>query len=75
MRYLKNVGRTNAARKGQAMSGFSRRQMIRGALLGTATVSLRRLAEAQQPVPEVTRAGTPDSAIILPGGVAVEHLG
>jgi len=55
------------------MSGFSRRQMIRGALLGTAAVSLRGLAEAQQPVPEVTRAGTPDSAIIPPGGVAVEQ--
>jgi len=55
------------------MSGFSRRQMIRGALLGTAAVSLRGLAEAQQPVPEMTRAGTPDSAIIPPGGVAVEQ--
>jgi inosine-uridine nucleoside N-ribohydrolase len=55
------------------MSGFSRRQMIRGALLGTAAVSLRGLAEAQQPVPEVTRAGMPDSAIIPPGGVAVEQ--
>jgi len=47
--------------------------MIRGALLGTAAVSLRGLAEAQQPVPEMTRAGTPDSAIIPPGGVAVEQ--
>ena len=54
------------------MSGFSRRQMMRGALLGVAAVGIRRLAEAQQPVPEVTRAGALDSAIIPPSGVLVE---
>jgi inosine-uridine nucleoside N-ribohydrolase len=59
--------------KGQAMSGFSRRQIVRGALLGAATLGIRRLVEAQQPVPPVTRAGTPESAIIPPGGVAIEQ--
>jgi inosine-uridine nucleoside N-ribohydrolase len=54
------------------MNGISRRQMVRGALLGAAAMGVRRLAAAQQSVPEVTRAGAPGSAIIPPAGVAVE---
>ena len=54
------------------MSGISRRQMMRTALLGAAAVSVRRLAEAQQSVPDVTRAGAQGSTIIPPGGVPVE---
>ena len=35
-------------------------------------MGIRRLAEAQQSVPDVTRAGAPDSAIIPPSGVPVD---
>jgi hypothetical protein len=54
------------------MSGISRRQVMRGALLGAAAMSLRGLADAQQSVPDVTRAGAPGSAIIPPNGVPVD---
>ncbi len=54
------------------MSRFSRRQIVRGALVGAAAIGIRGLAEAQQSVPEVTRAGAPGSAIIPPSGVPVE---
>jgi inosine-uridine nucleoside N-ribohydrolase len=54
------------------MSGMSRRQVVHGALLGAAAIGLRGLAEAQQSVPDITRAGAPGSAIIPPGGVPVE---
>ncbi len=53
------------------MSGISRRQMMRGALLGTAAMGVRGLARGQQSVPEVTRAGAPGSTILPPNGVAV----
>src|SRR5262245_4798450 len=55
------------------MSGISRRQMMRGALLGTAAMGIRGLSrEQQQPsVPEVTRAGAPGSTILPPNGVSV----
>ena len=53
------------------MSGLSRRQMMRTALLGAAAVGVRGLAEAQQSVPDVTRAGAQGSAIIPPDGVPV----
>jgi inosine-uridine nucleoside N-ribohydrolase len=54
------------------MSEISRRQMIRGSFLGAAATAVERLAYAQQPAPEVTRAGAPGSAIIPPNGVPVE---
>jgi hypothetical protein len=53
------------------MSRISRRQMVRGALLGAAALGVRGLAEAQQSVPDVTRAGTPGSAIAPPVGVTI----
>jgi inosine-uridine nucleoside N-ribohydrolase len=46
--------------------------MMQGALLGAAAMSLPGLAEAQQSVPDVTRAGAPGSVIIPPGGVPVD---
>lgn len=55
------------------MSDISRRQILRGALLGTAAIGIRGVAQAQQSVPDVTRAGAPGSAIIPPGGVPVER--
>jgi inosine-uridine nucleoside N-ribohydrolase len=55
----------------KAMHRFSRRQMIRGALLGAAATGVHGLAHGQQAVPDVTRAGAPGSTIIPPNGVAV----
>lgn len=54
------------------MSGISRRQMMRGAMLGAAAMGVGLPAMAQQPVPEITRAGAPGSAIVPPNGVPVE---
>src|SRR3954469_14021549 len=54
------------------MSELSRRQLIRGALLGAAAMPVRGLAGAQQSVPDVTRAGAPGSAIIPPNGLRVD---
>src|SRR6185369_13210105 len=51
-----------------SMSRISRRQLVRGALFGAAAIGAGALAEAQQPAPEVTRAGAPGSAIIPPNG-------
>jgi inosine-uridine nucleoside N-ribohydrolase len=56
--------------KGRAMTGISRRQLMGGALLGA--LGIRAVAQAQQSVPQVTRAGAPDSAIIPPAGVPIE---
>ena len=53
------------------MSEMSRRQMMRGALLGAASMGVRGLARGQQSVPEVTRAGAPGSTILPPNGVEV----
>jgi purine nucleosidase len=54
------------------MADISRRQMMRGALLGAAATAVGRITHAQQPAPDVTRAGAPGSAIIPPNGVPVE---
>ena len=54
------------------MSGISRRQIMRGALLGAAAIGVGGLTGAQQSVPDVTRAGAAGSAVIPPNGVAVE---
>ena len=54
------------------MSGISRRQMMRGALLGATALGVRALAQAQQPVPDITRAGAPGSTIIPPAGLPVD---
>jgi inosine-uridine nucleoside N-ribohydrolase len=53
------------------MTGISRRQMMRGALLGAAAIGAGQLTAAQQSVPDVTRAGVPGSTIIPPNGVPV----
>lgn len=55
------------------MSGISRRQMMRGALLGAAAMGVRGLARGQQSVPEVTPAGAPGSTIRPPNGVPVSE--
>ncbi len=55
------------------MTGISRRQMIRGALIGAASIASRGVADAQRAVPEVPRAGAPGSEIIPPGGVPVDR--
>jgi inosine-uridine nucleoside N-ribohydrolase len=53
------------------MNGISRRQMMRGALLGAAAMGVGGLARGQQSVPEVTRAGASGSTILPPNGVQV----
>lgn len=59
--------------KDKVMSGISRRQMVRGALLGATAIGVRALAQVQQSVPDVTRAGAPGSTIIPPAGLAVDR--
>src|SRR6476660_6617472 len=59
--------------KDNVMSGISRRQMVRGALLGATAIGVRALAQVQQSVPDVTRAGAPGSTIIPPAGLAVDR--
>lgn len=53
------------------MSGISRRQMMRGLLLGAATLSARGLAQEQSAVEDVVRAGDPESTIIPPHGIPI----
>ena len=54
------------------MDGISRRQMVRGLLLGTAAISVRGMAEEQVTMEEVVRAGDPGSTIIPPHGIPVD---
>jgi inosine-uridine nucleoside N-ribohydrolase len=61
-----------AVERREIMSGMSRRQLVRSAVLGAAAMGVGALARGQQPAPEVTRAGAPGSTIIPPAGLPVD---
>jgi inosine-uridine nucleoside N-ribohydrolase len=52
------------------MSGVTRRQLVRGALMGTALMGTRGWLAGAQSMSPVTPAGAPGSAIIPPTGIA-----
>ncbi len=57
-------------KRGEHMSDVTRRQLVRGALIGTALMGTRRWLAGAQSVSPVTPAGAPGSAIIPPTGIA-----